>query len=439
MRAALLACLFVATACSRERPGIPPQHLLLVTCETLRADRTSAYLAARPTTSLAASDTARREGRALDLDHLAASGVLFATCTSPSPRTVPALASLFTGVSPRAARVEREDDRIPSDTPTLAELFRASGFRTGAFATRSRAGDLEASLARGFEEFRVSENDAETLAAALEWFKRDPGDGSRRFTWIHLAGAAPPFDRGTQASDVVELLDTKDFGAGLSPEELRALGAKSFDAHDEKRLAAFANSYDRAVARTSLGLTRLLQDAFDYTRPDAEPSETWARTVFAFTAPNGLLLGEDGLAGRADRVHEGTIHVPLVLRHPDSLTGERVSSAVVELADLLPTFVEWFDLKTPARVEGRSLLALLDSYVERPFAHRPAVARVEDAWIGVRDERWHLVLEGTATGFKERLHEPARDPAERDDVSAQHPDVVRRLAARARGAAAGPE
>ena len=118
-----------------------------------------------------------------------------------------------------------------------------------------------------------------------------------------------------------------------------------------------------------------------------------------------------------------------MLRHPDSLTGERVSSAVVELADLVPTFVEWFDLATPARVEGRSLLALLDSYVERPFERRPTVSRVDDAWIGVRDERWHLVLEKSGAGYKKHLFEPALDPAEREDVAARHPDVVRRLSA----------
>jgi arylsulfatase A-like enzyme len=117
------------------------------------------------------------------------------------------------------------------------------------------------------------------------------------------------------------------------------------------------------------------------------------------------------------------------------LTGERVSSAVVELADLLPTFVEWFDLRTPARVEGRSLLALLDSYVERPFERRPSVARVEDAWLGVRDERWHLVIEKSERGIQRRLFEPSRDPAECDDVSTRNPAVVRRLAAWVRSGA----
>lgn len=432
MRFVALVCALLACACAKPRPGIPPRHLLLVTCEALRADRTSAYLSLKPTTALFATETERREHRAMGLDHLAASGVLFKTCTSPSPRTIPALASLFTGVSPRTARVETNDARLPDDVPTLGELFRDSGFRTAAFVTRSGAGDLQSALSRGFDDFHECENDSITVAAALDGFGHDPGDGARRFTWIHLAGGTLPFDRGATTIDVEELLGQKALGDAMNDDELAALARFEIDV-DGARARRFANRYDREIARTSLALTRLLQEAFDYTRPGAEASEVWARTVFAFTAPNGMSLGEGGALGHADRCHEGNLHVPLVLRHPDSLTGERVSDVVVELADLLPTFVEWFDLATPRHVEGRSLLALLDSYVERPFERRPTVSRVDDRIVSVRDERWHLVVERNADQVSARLFEPGRDPLEREDVSSENPDVVRRLAALAAG------
>ncbi|MDZ4773254.1 MAG: sulfatase-like hydrolase/transferase [Planctomycetota bacterium] len=430
MRFIALVGVLLACACTKPRPGIPPRHLLLVTCETMRADHTSAYLSLKPTTSLPATETERRENRAMGLDHLAASGVVFRTCTSPSPRTVPALASLFTGVSPRSARVETNDERVPADVPTLAELFVDSGFRTGAFVTRSPSGDIQASLARGFDEFTTCADDSMTVAVALAWLTDDPGDGSRRFTWVHLAGATLPFDRGAHTIDVEELLARKDFGDVASDAEIGA-GVTDPNAFDETQVRRFADRYGKEIARTTLALARLLQESFDYTRPGAEASEVWARTVFAFTAPNGMALGEDGAIGHVERCHDGMLRVPLVLRHPDSLTGERVSDAVVELADLLPTFVEWFDLATPAHVEGRSLLALLDSYVERPFERRPTVSRIDETAVSVRDERWHLVVEKSVDGRSLRLFEPAHDPAEREDVSGAHPDVVRRLAAAA--------
>lgn len=426
MRLVLALVLVLAAGCERARPGIPPRNLLLVTCEALRVDRLSAYLAAKPTTSLPATELERREGRAMGLDDLAASGVRFEVCTTPSPRTVPALVSLFTGLSPASARVESDADRVDARTPTLAELFQEAGFKTAAFVTCASDFDLEASLGRGFGELAACADDTATLAAARASLLHDSGDGSRRFTWVHLAGAAPPFDRGATSADVEEALARRDFGTTLDDSTCRALLAAPESATEE-HARDFANTYDRGLARTSLSLALFLQDVFDYTRPGADESECWARTVFAFTAPTGMLLGEDGRVGRADSVHEHMSRIPLVLRHPDSLTGERVSSEVVELADLLPTFVEWFDLPTPRRVEGRSLLARLDSYVERPFQSRPSVTRAGRNQVGVRDGRWHLVVTETGGRLDVRLFEPALDPAERMDVARRHPDVVRRL------------
>jgi len=351
-------------ACSKPRPGIPARHLLLVTCEALRADVCSTYLAMRPTTSLPATEPERREGRAMGLDALAAGGVLFHDCTSPGAHPVAAMASLMTGLTPRSAGAEDAAALLPGDVPTLAELFTDAGFDTAAFVT-ARAFDPRTSVGRGFAEFRTSADDGATLAAALERLKRDPGDGSRRFTWIHLAGAVPPFAMGSRAEDVEALLAAKDFGDTLNDDELRALdrGVSPTDSAGHER---FQRTYERAVARTAIALTRCLQDAFDYTRPEADVSETFARTVLVFTAT------DTGVAPAPANDDEPT-RIPLWIRHPDSLTGERVLSTAVELRDLLPTFVEWFDLATPRRLEGGSLLPLLDSYVEREFV-RPGAA-----------------------------------------------------------------
>ena len=60
--------------------------IILVSIDTLRADHVSAYGYARSTTP--------------NLDRLAAQGVLFRRVISPSGWTLPAHASLFTGVLP---------------------------------------------------------------------------------------------------------------------------------------------------------------------------------------------------------------------------------------------------------------------------------------------------------------------------------------------------
>ena len=275
------------------------------------------------------------------------------------------------------------------------------------------------------------------MTAALAWLKRDAGDGARRFTWIHLAGCVPPFDRGSRAPDVMSLLDVKDFGPTLTEAENRAVIDGTLALDLETRAKA-DNTYAREVARTTLALARCLQDAFDYTQPDSDVSETWSRTAFIFTAPGGLRPVEIESAGTLDSVHEQRLHVPLVIRHPDSLTGERVAGAVVELQDVLPTCVEWFDLATPRHVSGRSLLALLDTYVERPFERRPAVTLVDEHLVSVRDERYHLVWDARDPQGSARLFEPARDPNEREDLSAHLPASLRALASAAARALPSP-
>lgn len=437
MKHALIACVALVVACApTPRPGIEPRNLVLVTFEALRADRTSAYLHARPTTAVAADEVARREDRAMGIDDLASTGVVFRNCFSPSPATVPALASLFTGRTPGESGVMRDGEVVPWDVPTLAELFAHSGFHTAAFAT-ARNADLEVGVGRGFGVFESRSDDAATLARALDWIKRDAGDGARRFVWIHLAGLAPPFDAGANTQAVDDVLVQRQFGVGL-PLDVRLQLLASASAVDEVQRARLAESYDQAVARASIALAQFLKSAFDYHEAGAEESETWARTVFTFTAPTGLVLGEDGGFGNANSLHESALHVPLVVRHPDSLTGQRVSSAVVDLTDLLPTFVEWFDLATPARVQGRSLLALLDSYVERTFEHRPAIARLEDGSTSARNERFHLVLRPASKPPSIAMFEPGRDPLERDDVARRFPEEFASLRAAVKAALANP-
>ena len=69
VRLVLLALLGLA-ACDRAkpRPGIPPRHALLVTIDGLRADRCSAYLHHRDTTTFPLSAADHAAGRNVTLD-----------------------------------------------------------------------------------------------------------------------------------------------------------------------------------------------------------------------------------------------------------------------------------------------------------------------------------------------------------------------------------
>jgi arylsulfatase A-like enzyme len=139
-------------------------------------------------------------------------------------------------------------------------------------------------------------------------------------------------------------------------------------------------------------------------------------------------------------VYDSVLHVPLFLRHPASLTGRRVMGELVELQDLLPTILDWFDLPVPAGVRGRSLLPLIDG---DPFESRDAFATWRDRVFTVRTEDWRYVWnpdgieptdppEGPYPIPGRALYDVRRDPLERHDVLEGRADVGEQLEARIR-------
>lgn len=119
--------------------GPRPTGLLLITLDTIRADRLGAY--GHPTIQTPF------------VDDLAARGVLFEHALAAVPLTLPSHTSLFTGAyPPRHGVRDNADFVVPEELTTLAELFNAQGFRTGAFVGAVVL-DRQWGLDQGFEEY----------------------------------------------------------------------------------------------------------------------------------------------------------------------------------------------------------------------------------------------------------------------------------------------
>ena len=104
-------------SCSRSRPAI--RNVLLISIDTLRADRLSAYGFPRPTTP--------------NIDAVAREGVLFRNVHTPVPMTLPAHVSMLTGTLPPTHGL-RDNllNRLPDASLTLAEMLKPRGFTTDA-------------------------------------------------------------------------------------------------------------------------------------------------------------------------------------------------------------------------------------------------------------------------------------------------------------------
>ena len=106
---ALLASLVAAVACGGGGEGDPRPDVLLITVDTVRADRLgfAGHAAARTP----------------NIDRLAREGAVFAEAMTPVPRTTQSFASIFTSRYPSQHGVRQIGERLPERAITLAEIL----------------------------------------------------------------------------------------------------------------------------------------------------------------------------------------------------------------------------------------------------------------------------------------------------------------------------
>jgi len=446
-RACFAACALLAlasAACTRvdSRPGVPPRHLVLVTIESLRPDHMSAYGYTRSTTRREFAPAQRARGEALSIDELVLQGVSFARASAPSGDARASLASLMSGHAPLALGWSAEQRTLPESALTLAECLASAGYRNAAFCSGPSAA-AGSGLEQGFETHRSfaapSELDPDRAAiqAAGQWLRSAAHAPEPLFLWLHLAGPAPPFDPAPLGATHFDALFADPEYAGSVDGSLASLGgaAAASGAWTGEDLNEISALYDGELARVShllLGLMQMLAGLY----ADQQPRNLLAESIFVLAGTNGEELYQHGRSfGSAHSLHGAALDVPLVLRHPGSMTGSRAFAPVVELQDVLPTLADWLriDARPSAPWPGRSLLAITDAARAGTFEQRPACASIADEAFAARDGDWRLLWwperGAPGTGGEVQLYDLVRDPLEIADCAAQHPERVAELRA----------
>ncbi|MEE8475485.1 MAG: sulfatase-like hydrolase/transferase, partial [Myxococcota bacterium] len=122
----------------RESERTPPRVVLLISIDTLRADHVGIYGYARPTSPV--------------IDRLGREGAVFDDAISTSPWTLPAHASMLTGLYPNRHGANDVGHGLAEGIPTLATILASRGYTTAAVVNSSKVGRLY-DLQRGFQEF----------------------------------------------------------------------------------------------------------------------------------------------------------------------------------------------------------------------------------------------------------------------------------------------
>ena len=376
----LAAAAFVLIALI-ARPGIissTPPNLLLITVDTLRADRLGAYGWARAATT--------------GIDGLAARGVLFEDAFTVAPITLPAHATLLTGrLPPRHGIRGNSFYTLPAAQVTLSELLKAGGYRTaavvGAAVLDSRFG-----LNSGFDLYDdempgteggplIAERDATAVVSrALTWLDQDRGR-TPFFLWVHLFDPHHPY---------------------APPEPLRS---------------QFPDApYDGEIAHVDREIGRLLSAL--------EARKELDDTLVVLTSDHGESLGEHGEATHGVFLYDSTLHIPLIVAGPGVPKGRRIAGDPVSLVDVLPTILGRLNLDPPGTLEGQDLLAERTS--RREFVY-------SETYLPRDFYNWSELqaLRSSDTKFirapRDELFELTTDPREAHNLAERHPPAIARL------------
>lgn len=313
----LSTLLLLTTACRAEPEGVEDvptgRPIVILSIDTLRSDRLPAYGYAG--------------GETPEIDALRADAILYERAYSPVPMTLPAHASLLTGLLPPDHGVrDNAGYRLEATAgPTVPELLRQAGYATGA-AVSAYVMRAETGLDRGFDHYDDRVPDAsrtlmgdlqregdETLAAALAWVDGLEA-GSPFFLLAHIYEPHTPRE---------------------PPEPFAS---------------RHADPYDGEVAWSSAIVGRFLDALAD--------RGLYEGSTVILLSDHGEGLGDHGEDEHGILLYRESLQVPLLVKLPEARGAGRTTTAPVHLLDVAPTVLALAGVAVPEGLPGTSLLRI---------------------------------------------------------------------------------
>jgi arylsulfatase A-like enzyme/tetratricopeptide (TPR) repeat protein len=349
--------------------------IVLISIDTLRADRLPAYGYTRITTP--------------HIDRLVADSVLFERAYSHSPQTLPAHASLLSGRLPFEHGVRdnigftvRKDERF------LQHALRERGFATGGFVSayvlRHQTG-----INSGFDVYddrlpaaspdrplgQVQRPGADTVSAATQWIDRQAS--AKFLLFVHIYEPHRPY----------------------TPPQRFAAG----------------NPYDGEVEHADEIIGALLEHL--------RGKGLYDRATIVLLSDHGEGLGDHGEDEHGIFLYRETIQVPLVIKLPSSTNGGRRAAASAQHIDVPPTILDLAGGTVPEGFRGRSLRPALEGRAlpDASIYSESLSPRYHFGWselYALTDDRYRLIR-----APRDELYDITRDAGERTSITGERPQV----------------
>ncbi len=377
-----LAALALVGSCARVRgvPTFPSAPVILISIDTMRADRLPAYGYAKVRTPA--------------IDRLVPEAWLFENAYTPCPMTLPAHTTMLTGLLPFEHGVRNNagfvfDGKAHTNLP---DVLRRRGYAAGAtvssYVLRYETGlgslfdyyEDSVETAPGVESVHYRRAGAKTEGFAREWIAKHASEPFLFFFHIyepHLPYEPPEPFRSEYGVTYDAMVATADSVVGTFLDDLKRLGV-----------------YDRALV--------------------------------ILTGDHGEGLGDHGEEQHSILLYREAMHVPLLIKLPKGYGGGRRVATPVQLSDIVPTVTAVLGVDTPKEVSGASLLTVAARAPQRVIYGETLFPRLNLGWSDLHcvwDGRYHYIA-----GPRPELYDVVSDASERHDLVRAEPAVASRLA-----------
>jgi arylsulfatase A-like enzyme len=421
-------------------------NVLVIVLDTLRADYLSSYGYSRTTSP--------------EIDRIASQGVLFENAIAPCSWSLPSHASLLTGRAPSEHGMQNVQP-MPwlgwgknslRGYPTLGEVLRDRGYRTGAFSANRIYFTSNVGLGRGFihfEDYFDSVGDSFVRTVYGREFARlylNRTEKSKATRALRYLGLESWLDKDSEGSG--------DFGGAYGVR-------KRADAVNQELLQWI----DRDRQHPFFAFLNYLDAHYSYGGPRGYPKPDWDRgttideydaglkyvddyvgrllrelerrgarnTIVIITSDHGESLGAHGLSYHGAALYRELIQVPLIISYPPKIPRGLRVAVPVTITSIPATIMDLLADGEAGSFPGSSLSALWQSskqqanwpYPVSELAQTDTIVpadRVVEGKIPIATNgwmrslvtpRWHLI---THEKFGHQLYDWAHDLKESNNL-----------------------
>lgn len=265
------------------------------------------------------------------------------------------------------------------------------------------------------------------IERALDALERNSGDDL--YLYVQMWDPHAPYNRTDEEIERFRSVDVPpyptqdDLDHHQEWDAWRSAGHMDIEGRDD--LNEMLSHYDAEIRYADEQIGRLL------TR--LESRGLYEEATIVLTGDHGEEFGEHGLYREHWSTHDGTQHVPLIVKPPSDEPVDRSSRAeLVTNVDIAPTIADYEGLDRPARWLGRSLRGLVSGTTDEWRDHIVIDHGLYTAQRAVRTDRWKYIRTyhpGMWDGVvpAKQLFDMENDPWEQENVFDDYDEIAGEL------------